>query len=126
VGFNLMQQLIQQSPRITAVVVAANLPTIGAIQALHAAGRKMPYDISFVGYGHHGFMAWPSISMTRVMYPSAEIGEQAARLLLLRLGGNDAPQTKQRVALVPELEIGTTSGPAPAESVSSGGGMESA
>ncbi|NLF51967.1 MAG: substrate-binding domain-containing protein, partial [Leptolinea sp.] len=45
-----VQRLLQQSPDLDAVFTNSDLMAIGAIEAIHAAGKRVPEDIAVVGY----------------------------------------------------------------------------
>lgn len=106
-GYALTQALLQAQPPVTALVVTANMATLGAVQAAQAAGQRIPDDLSVVGYDFQGFVPWPSLDLTAVEYPSQEVGREAARLLLRRLRG-EASAAAQRVVLRAALHVGTT------------------
>ncbi len=49
-GFEAMNQLLQISPRITAVLASSDVQAIGAWKAIRDAGKRVPEDIALVGY----------------------------------------------------------------------------
>lgn len=84
-GYHAMQTLLQQPEPPTAVFVANNLMTLGVLEAIHAQGLRIPYDMAVVGFDD---MAWATSlqpPLTAVAQPTYEMGALAARLLLERL-----------------------------------------
>jgi len=84
-GYAATQDLLAHQPRLTALFVANNLTTLGALQAIHERGLRIPDDISIVGFDD---MPWATLlhpPLTAVAQPTYELGRQAAELLLARL-----------------------------------------
>jgi len=84
-GYVAAQDLLERQPRLTALFVANNLTTLGALQAIHERGLRIPDDISIVGFDD---MPWATLlhpPLTAVAQPTYELGRQAAELLLARL-----------------------------------------
>ncbi|MBI3972835.1 MAG: LacI family DNA-binding transcriptional regulator, partial [Chloroflexi bacterium] len=85
-GYALTERLLRLRSRPTALVVTATMCTPGALRAIHDATLRVPEDLSVVGYSHEGFLMWPTVDLTAIRYPAVELGREAARLLLRRLG----------------------------------------
>ena len=88
-GYDGMKALLALRRRPTAVFVANNLMTLGALRALHEAAIRIPDEIALVGFDD---MPWaPSLNppLTAVSQPSQEIGSAAADLLLDRIARPD-------------------------------------
>lgn len=49
-GASAMRALLRQDPELDAVFVAADIMAVGALQVLHAAGRRVPDDVAVVGF----------------------------------------------------------------------------
>jgi DNA-binding LacI/PurR family transcriptional regulator len=49
-GASAMRTLLRQDPELDAVFVAADIMALGALQELHAAGRRVPEDVAVVGF----------------------------------------------------------------------------
>ena len=49
-GYSGMQAVLRQTPEVTAVFAMADVIAIGAIRALVDAGKRVPDDISIIGY----------------------------------------------------------------------------
>jgi LacI family transcriptional regulator len=84
-GFKAMEQLLGRPQRPHAVLVANNLMTLGALQAIHERRLRIPEDIAVVGFDDMPWATalWPPL--TAVAQPATELGRTAASLLLDRL-----------------------------------------
>ncbi|MEU4744089.1 substrate-binding domain-containing protein, partial [Actinosynnema sp. NPDC023658] len=71
--------------RYHAVYAHNDLPALGVVRSLRAAGRKVPDDVAVVGFDDIPIAA--HAELTTVRQPMREMGEAAARLLLARLEG---------------------------------------
>lgn len=49
-GYSGMQAVLRDTPQVTAVFAMADVIAIGAIRALVDAGKRVPDDISIIGY----------------------------------------------------------------------------
>lgn len=99
--------------RPTAVVVANNLMTAGALLALGELGVDVPRDLSLVGFDDLPLAALLDPPLTVVSRPDVEEGAAAARLLVERLTATDAPPTAHQVLPVELVVRGSTSAPRP-------------
>ncbi|HSA52914.1 MAG TPA: LacI family DNA-binding transcriptional regulator [Yinghuangia sp.] len=75
-------RLLGLTPRPTAVFCANDLLALGVLQALYAAGVRVPEDVALVGYDDIEFAAAAAVPLTSVRQPAARIGRTAAELLL--------------------------------------------
>jgi PAS domain S-box-containing protein len=81
----------------TAVVAATDRNAAGIMQALEAAGLRVPVDVAVVGFDDMAFaqLADPPLTTLRTRFD--ELGRQAATLLLDEIGGIAAPRAVHRV-----------------------------
>lgn len=73
------------SERPTAIVVANNLMAIGTLQAIHAAGLRVPDDIALVGIDDPAWAALVNPPLTVIAQPVRQMAESAITLLLERV-----------------------------------------
>jgi DNA-binding LacI/PurR family transcriptional regulator len=85
----------------TALVVANNLMTVGALLATRAAGLAIPGDLALVGIDDPVWASLIDPPLTVVALDPAELGEAAADLLFARLDGDREPP--RRVVLPARL-----------------------
>jgi DNA-binding LacI/PurR family transcriptional regulator len=93
----------------TAVVVANNLMTLGAVQAAHAAGVAIPGDLAVVGVDDPYWAEFVNPPITTLAQPIAAMAREAVGLLLTRLGGDGGPPHKSVHSL--QLIVRESSGP---------------
>ena len=108
-GRTAMERLLARAPKIDAVFAASDLMAVGAIAALHAAGRAVPGDVAVIGFDDSPLAASSQPSLSSVRQPIEEMGREMTRLLLAAVehkGG--APR---RVILDTSLSIRDSSSP---------------
>jgi LacI family transcriptional regulator len=82
-----------------------------ALGALDAARRRqvaVPGELSIVGFDDISLAGWESFRLTTVRQPIAHMAHEAARALVARIGGDDAPP--RRVVFPTELIQRATTG----------------
>lgn len=80
-GAAAMAMLLRGDPRPTAVLCVTDLMAIGAVNAAHAAGLRVPEDVSVVGFDDIPLAAHMDPPLTTVRQESQGLGETAARQL---------------------------------------------
>jgi len=112
-GYPVVQQLLQQRKKFTALVSFNDIAAIGAIRALRDANLSVPEDVSVVGFDDIQVAAYHSPRLTTIRQPLHDMGETAARILIQRMQGlKDYPE----FAVSPELIIRETTAPPKARS----------
>ncbi len=109
-GYELAGKLLETRPRPTAVFVANNLMTIGALLRFREEGVRIPQDMAVVGFDD---MDWAPIltpPLTAVAQPTFDLGRTAARLLLERI--LDPALPPRVVVLPPRLVVRESCGAA--------------
>jgi LacI family transcriptional regulator len=81
--------LIARHPGVTAIVAANDLLALGCYDAFAERGIACPADVSVTGYNDAPFVDMVSPPLTTVRIRQREMGIEAARLLLARMGGQD-------------------------------------
>ena len=81
-GRQATSELLAHAPELTAIFVLNDLMALGALEAARAAGRRVPADLSIVGFDDIPFAALANPPLTTVGQPIRQLGEQAADLLL--------------------------------------------
>jgi DNA-binding LacI/PurR family transcriptional regulator len=85
-GYDLGRRLAAD-PSVTAVFASNDQMALGLLRALHEAGRRVPDDVSVVGYDDIPEAAHLLPPLTTVRTDFTEIGERSLRLLLDRIDG---------------------------------------
>ncbi len=85
----------------TAIFATDDFIAFGAISELIKQGRRVPYDISVIGYGDSPCAGLSLINLTTISLPRTELGICAADMAVELLKGND--EILKRVILEPHL-----------------------
>jgi len=99
-GYSAMKRVLAEDPGCTAAFCATDTLAIGAASAVVKAGKKIPRDLSLVGFDGLGHDLLVRPDVTTVHQPVYEIGMQLAETLIARLNGS-----KKRVRTLVEPEI---------------------
>lgn len=86
-GVRAVDALIASDRRFSAVFAANDMTAFGARLALHRHGRRVPQDVSLVGFDDQAEAAFVTPPLTTVRQPAIEMGEQASRGLLALIAG---------------------------------------
>ncbi|MEU1411870.1 LacI family DNA-binding transcriptional regulator [Streptomyces sp. NPDC005731] len=90
-------RLLAGPDRPRALLCANDLIAIGAMQAAHAAGLRVPEDIAIVGFDDIETAALVSPQLTTVVNPAAAVGDACARTILWRMENGPGAPYKQTV-----------------------------
>ena len=82
-----MAALLRLSTPPTAVVASNDWTAIGALHAIHAAGLRVPEDVSLVGFDDIPLVSYTSPPLTSVRMSAADVGARAFQALFSLLGG---------------------------------------
>jgi DNA-binding LacI/PurR family transcriptional regulator len=101
-----MRRALREDPSPTAVFVCSDYAAIGAISAALEHGLRIPEDVSVIGYDGTRMSAMPTIALTTIAQPIADMGIRAAAMLAERLDeGSDMPAS---TLLPPRLVVRAT------------------
>ena len=93
----------------TAVICYNDIVAIGMMRALREHHRRVPEDVSVVGFDDIQAAAFQNPSLTTIRQPLRKMGATAARILLQRIRGDESsPET---VSMYPELVIRESTAP---------------
>ncbi len=90
-GAELTAQLLAEHPEVTAIFAANDMMAFGVIRALMDAGRRIPEDVSVIGFDNTEISSIVHPPLTTIHQPKAELG-QAAVEILLRLNSRNEPK----------------------------------
>ncbi len=108
-GFLAMKKLLALKSRVDAVFAANDPAAIGAMEAIWAAGLRVPEDIAVVGAGEVALGDLLRVPLTTVSWSREEQGRTAGELLLKRIDAESAPKFR-RVIIPPQLVVRRSSG----------------
>ncbi|MGW0707202.1 LacI family DNA-binding transcriptional regulator [Streptomyces sp. NPDC002643] len=111
-GYELGRRLAAE-PDVTAVFVSNDQMALGLLRALHEAGRRVPDDVSVVGYDDIPEAAHLLPPLTTIRTDFSSIGTRALRLLVAQLDGPGATgDSVERDPVIPvELIVRDSTGP---------------
>jgi DNA-binding LacI/PurR family transcriptional regulator len=103
-----MERLLARAPDLDAVFVASDLMAVGAVGALHAAGRDVPGDVAVVGFDDSPLATTTRPMLSSVRQPIEEMGREMTRLLMQEIRAPGGPP--RRVILDTQLVVRESSG----------------
>lgn len=73
----------------TAMFIASDIMALGAIQACHEEGIKVPEDISFIGFDNVRFLDWITPGLTTVAQDYDALAKACCKMLIQAIGDSD-------------------------------------
>ena len=104
----------------TAIFAGSDEQAFGVAEAARLTGRRIPEDLSVVGFDDLPISRWFSPPLTTVRQPLAEMGRTAAAMLSAVLDGRE-PHGRQ-VELATELVVRSSTAPPPGTAATPGAG----
>ncbi|MHB8892571.1 MAG: LacI family DNA-binding transcriptional regulator [Candidatus Limnocylindrales bacterium] len=101
-GHAAIGRLLTDVPDVTALFVASDIVAFGALRALREAGRRVPADVSVVGFDDVPLARHFDPPLTTIRLPANALGAAAGRALVDRLAGRP---TNLRTLLPTELIV---------------------
>ncbi|MEV4515852.1 LacI family DNA-binding transcriptional regulator [Dactylosporangium sp. NPDC049525] len=86
-GERAIHELLARNADIDAVFAASDLMAVGALRALRELGRRVPDDVSLVGFDDVAIARQTDPPLTTVHQPVEAMGREMVRLLLARIAG---------------------------------------
>ncbi|MEN3608591.1 LacI family DNA-binding transcriptional regulator [Plantactinospora sp. ZYX-F-223] len=90
-GLEAMRRLLDRRGDLDGVFAASDLMALGAMHALHEAGRRIPADVAVVGYEDSSLALHANPPLTSVHQPVITMGTEMARLLVAQIRGEEIP-----------------------------------
>ena len=108
-GVDAAELALKQEAPFTAVFAGNDMSALGALDALDAAGRRVPDDVSLVGYDNTFVAALRHIGLTTIDQGRDRIGRLAVEMLIERVehGRTDA----RHLTTAPTLVVRNTTAP---------------
>ncbi len=107
-GYEAMRRLLDLAKLPRAVVVANNLMTLGALQAINERGIRIPEDMAVVCFDDMPWATSLRPPLTSVAQPVQELGRTGAQLLLERI--KDPKRPVRQVVLATRLIVRASCG----------------
>jgi len=109
-GYPFGKQLLSRNVPFTALFAYNDISAIGAMRAFQEAGKRIPEDISVVGFDDINFASFARPALTTVRQPLKKMGRIAAKALLDWIEGRS--EYMPEIAIEPELVIRNSTSPA--------------
>lgn len=93
-GMAAMTRLLQRAPDLDGVFASSDLMAAGAMRVLQAAGRRVPLDVSLVGFDDVLIATTSEPPLTTVRQPLEEMGRAAAEALIATIYGRVAEKVQ--------------------------------
>jgi LacI family transcriptional regulator len=110
-GYQAARQLFELADPPTAIFACNDEQAFGVAEAARVTGRRVPEDVSVVGFDDIPISRWFSPPLTTVRQPLADMGRIAAEMLSTMIDGRE-PRGRQ-VELATELIVRASTGPPP-------------
>lgn len=103
-GYRFTMELLKSGEPPTAIFAANNVICTGAIKAIRDMNLRIGEDVSLIGFDENELARFVRPQVTVVGRPTSEMGLQAAEMLIQKIRGAPAEQTKlKKVVLDVEL-----------------------
>lgn len=112
-GYNVTQQLLGSGAPFTALFSFNDVSAIGAIQALRESGRRVPDNVSVVGFDDIQSAAFQNPALTTVRQPLRQMGMTAAETLLQRITNAGQDSYPKEIVVEPTLVVRASTAPIP-------------
>ncbi|MEV6710737.1 LacI family DNA-binding transcriptional regulator [Lentzea sp. NPDC051208] len=86
-GARAMNALLNRAPDLDAVFVAADIMALGALDVLHAKGKRIPDDVAIIGFDDSAMAADASPPLTTVRQDIEQFGSTMAWRLIAEIAG---------------------------------------
>jgi LacI family transcriptional regulator len=104
------RRLLAAGEAFTALFAFNDVSAIGAIRALREAGKRVPEDVSVVGFDDVQSAAYQNPALTTVRQPLKKMGALAADQVLEQIGAGVQPAVQQ-IVVSAELIVRESTGP---------------
>ena len=101
---------LEADPGLTAIFATHDILAVGAVEAVTRSGRRVPDDVSVVGFDDIAQVGRSEPALTTVAFPKREMAQNAVELLL-RAVESGRPPTNALSLLRPTLIIRDSSAP---------------
>jgi LacI family transcriptional regulator len=111
-GHRLADELLALKDPPTAIFCGNDLMAMGALEAAHKRGLRVPEDLSIMGYDDSELARYTHPPLSTVVLPNYEMGRRAAELVMALAGGNSPGRPTTMRIDGPLIERGSVAQPA--------------
>jgi DNA-binding LacI/PurR family transcriptional regulator len=109
-GYLVTRKLLASGEPFTALFTFNDISAIGAIQALREAGRRIPEDVSVVGFDDIQSAAFQNPGLTTVKQPLRQMGVLAAETVLQRINAPMKQPYPKEIIVEPDFVVRGSTG----------------
>ncbi len=91
-GYSIMKKMLESGKEFTAVFVISDRMAVGATKAIYDAGKKIPEDISVIGFDGIELTRYLQPSLTTVIQPVQQMVDSSIHLLMEQINGSPERQ----------------------------------
>jgi DNA-binding LacI/PurR family transcriptional regulator len=102
-GYRASEKIVYESKSPTAIFASTDVIALGVLEAARHYGRKVPEDLSVIGFDNIYFSRLARIPLTTIDARMKDLGEQAVRMLIERIQG--ATDEVKKMELSPTLVV---------------------
>jgi DNA-binding LacI/PurR family transcriptional regulator len=110
-GYDMVCKLLRTAPPFTALFAFNDISALGAIRALREAGKKVPEDVSVIGFDDIQSAAYQNPGLTTIRQPLREMGMTAAETLVRRISAPKNSEYPRSIVVEPELIVRGSTAP---------------
>lgn len=110
-GYDMTCKLLRNALPFTALFAFNDISALGAIRALREAGRRVPEDVSVIGFDDIQSAAYQNPGLTTIRQPLRQMGLTAAETLVRRITAAKSADYPKSIVVEPELIVRGSTAP---------------
>jgi DNA-binding LacI/PurR family transcriptional regulator len=110
-GYQITRGLLATGDQFTALFAFNDISAIGAVRALRETNRRVPEEVSVIGFDDIQSAAFQNPALTTVRQPLREMGVIAAKTLLRRINEPSRSSYPKVLTVEPELIVRASTAP---------------
>ncbi|MBX3083870.1 MAG: LacI family DNA-binding transcriptional regulator [Anaerolineae bacterium] len=110
-GYRATTRLLELAEPPTAILAAEDFLALGALKAAYDKGRRVPQELSIVGFDDLPYAEFSVPALTTIRQPVGQIAEHTCHLLLRLINGETVPAAERQIMVQPELIIRESTAP---------------
>ena len=104
-GYQVTRQLLARDRPFTALFAFNDVSAIGSMRAIREHGRRIPEDVSIIGFDDIQSAAFQQPGLTTVRQPLRRMGALAAEIVLQRIANGTKRVHAKHITVQPELVV---------------------
>jgi LacI family transcriptional regulator len=98
-------KLLKTGQAFSALFAFNDISALGAIRALRESGRRIPEDVSVIGFDDIQSAAYQNPGLTTIRQPLRHMGMTAAETLVRRINSPKSAEYPKNIVVEPELIV---------------------